>query len=84
MGRITITEASRDALQGIKTFVPTAEKVAYLRSLMQVGFSCIDCVSFVSEKAIPQLRDSEEVLAEVAGRSREEQATCHSSQPERR
>ena len=65
MGRVSITEASRDALQGVKNFVPTNEKVSYLQALMKVGFSCIDCVSFVSKKIVPQLRDSEEVLAKI-------------------
>ena len=66
MRHLAITEAPRDALQGVSEFVPTKEKAAYLRLLMEVGFSQIDCVSFVSPKAIPQLRDSAEVLRKVA------------------
>ncbi len=63
---IQITEAPRDALQGLTTFVPTARKVAYLRKLLAVGFAQLDCVSFVSPTVIPQLRDSAAVLAAVS------------------
>lgn len=66
MNYISITEAPRDALQGIHTFIPTEKKVAYLRSLLDVGFAQLDCVSFVSAKVIPQLRDSAAVLEAIA------------------
>ena len=66
MRSVSITEASRDALQGIKSFIPTEEKVSYLRALLKVGFSCIDCVSFVSKKVVPQLQDSKDVLDKVS------------------
>ena len=49
-------------MQGIHQFIPTDKKVKYLNSLLQVGFDTIDFGSFVSPKAIPQLRDTEEVL----------------------
>ena len=62
MSVITIREASRDALQSIKHFIPTEQKISYLSKLLKVGFREIDCVSFVSSKVIPQLRDSADVL----------------------
>jgi hydroxymethylglutaryl-CoA lyase len=52
-------------MQGIKSFIPTAEKVAYIQSLLRVGFDSIDFGSFVSPKAIPQMVDTAEVLAQL-------------------
>lgn len=60
---IELVECPRDAMQGIDAFIPTEEKVAYLQTLLAVGFHSLDFGSFVSAKAIPQLRDTEEVLA---------------------
>lgn len=65
MKSIKIIECPRDAMQGIKTFIPTAEKVAYIQSLLRVGFDTIDFGSFVSPKAIPQMVDTAEVLAQL-------------------
>ncbi|GAB2871527.1 hydroxymethylglutaryl-CoA lyase [Hymenobacter ruber] len=58
-----LIECPRDAMQGLPDFIPTAVKTAYLNSLLQVGFDTLDFGSFVSPKAIPQLRDTAEVLA---------------------
>jgi hydroxymethylglutaryl-CoA lyase len=63
MEAIKIIECPRDAMQGIKTFIPTQRKVAYIQSLLRVGFDSIDFGSFVSPKAIPQMQDTAEVLA---------------------
>ena len=63
MKPIKIIECPRDAMQGIKPFIPTAKKVADLQSLLRVGFDSIDFGSFVSPKAIPQMQDTAEVLA---------------------
>jgi hydroxymethylglutaryl-CoA lyase len=52
-------------MQGIKTFIPTAKKVAYIQSLLRVGFDTLDFGSFVSPKAIPQMVDTAEVLAQL-------------------
>ena len=52
-------------MQGIDKFIPTSEKVRYLNQLMKVGYDTIDAGSFVSPKAIPQLRDTAEVLDQV-------------------
>ncbi len=65
MKQIKIIECPRDAMQGIKTFIPTERKVAYIQSLLRVGFDTIDFGSFVSPKAIPQMQDTAEVLAQM-------------------
>lgn len=65
MKAIKIIECPRDAMQGIKAFIPTERKVAYLQSLLRVGFDTIDFGSFVSAKAIPQMQDTAEVLAQL-------------------
>ena len=65
MEAIKIIECPRDAMQGIKTFIPTERKVAYIQSLLRVGFDTIDFGSFVSPKAIPQMQDTAEVLAQL-------------------
>lgn len=57
-----IIETPRDAMQGIKEFIPTEKKIAYINALLDVGFDTLDFGSFVSPKAIPQLRDTAEVL----------------------
>jgi hydroxymethylglutaryl-CoA lyase len=59
---IKLTECPRDAMQGIKDFIPTELKVDYINSLLKVGFDTIDFGSFVSPKAIPQMQDTAEVL----------------------
>jgi hydroxymethylglutaryl-CoA lyase len=65
MQPIKIIECPRDAMQGIKVFIPTERKVAYLQSLLRVGFDTLDFGSFVSPKAIPQMVDTAEVLAQL-------------------
>ncbi len=60
-----IIECPRDAMQGLSEFIPTAEKVRYINQLLTVGFDTIDFGSFVSPKAIPQLRDTREVLEQI-------------------
>ena len=62
---LKIIECPRDAMQGIKAFIPTAQKVQYLQSLLRVGFDTIDFGSFVSPKAIPQMADTAEVLSQL-------------------
>ena len=65
MEPIKIIECPRDAMQGIKPFIPTERKVAYIQSLLRVGFDSIDFGSFVSPKAIPQMVDTTAVLAQL-------------------
>ncbi len=60
-----IIECPRDAMQGIKEFIPTKKKIDYINQLLKVGFDTIDFGSFVSPKAIPQLKDTSEVLSEL-------------------
>lgn len=60
-----LIECPRDAMQGLHDFIPTDLKAAYINLLLQVGFDTIDFGSFVSPKAIPQLRDTAEVLAQL-------------------
>jgi hydroxymethylglutaryl-CoA lyase len=62
---IQITECPRDAMQGIKDFIPTNIKAAYINLLLQVGFDTIDFGSFVSAKAIPQMQDTAAVLEKL-------------------
>lgn len=62
---IKIVECPRDAMQGIHEFIPTDLKIRYLNALMAVGYDTLDFGSFVSPKAIPQLADTEQVLAEL-------------------
>lgn len=65
MKKVKIIECPRDAMQGIKTFIPTDTKVQYIQSLLRVGFDTIDFGSFVSPKAIPQMQDTAEVLVQL-------------------
>jgi len=60
-----IIECPRDAMQGIHDFISTDKKVAYINSLLKVGFDTIDVGSFVSPKAIPQMKDTAEVLDKI-------------------
>lgn len=57
-----IIECPRDAMQGIKAFIPTELKAGYINKLLKVGFDTIDFGSFVSPKAIPQMKDTADVL----------------------
>lgn len=59
---IKLVECPRDAMQGIHEFIPTEKKAAYINTLLKVGFDTIDFGSFVSPKAIPQMRDTADVL----------------------
>ena len=65
MESVKLIECPRDAWQGLKLQIPTERKVQYLRGLIAAGFRHIDAVSFVSPKAVPQMADSEEVLAQL-------------------
>lgn len=60
-----IIECPRDAMQGLHEFIPTEKKVRYINQLLEVGFDTIDFGSFVSPKAIPQMRDTADVLAQL-------------------
>lgn len=60
---VKIIECPRDAMQGIHQFINTETKINYINKLLKVGFDSIDFGSFVSPKAIPQMRDTAKVLA---------------------
>ena len=60
-----IIECPRDAMQGIKHFIPTEKKAEYINQLLKVGFDTIDFGSFVSPKAIPQMKDTAHVLEQL-------------------
>jgi len=59
---VKIIECPRDAMQGLHEFIPTHVKIHYINQLLSIGFDTIDFGSFVSPKAIPQMRDTAEVL----------------------
>ena len=62
---IQVVECPRDAMQGIEEFIPTEKKAEYINMLLKVGFHTIDFGSFVSPKAIPQMRDTAAVLSKL-------------------
>ncbi|MEZ5037288.1 MAG: hydroxymethylglutaryl-CoA lyase [Chitinophagales bacterium] len=63
--KVNIIECPRDAMQGIKKFIPTSLKVEYLNSLLKVGFNTLDCGSFVSPQSIPQMADTFAVIPQL-------------------
>jgi hydroxymethylglutaryl-CoA lyase len=65
MQQVKLIECPRDAMQGIKDWIPTELKVKYIQSLLRCGFDTIDFGSFVSPKAIPQMQDTAEVLSRL-------------------
>ena len=65
MEDLKLIECPRDAMQGIKDFIPTTTKVRYINEILKVGFDTVDFGSFVSPKAIPQMRDTAEVLSQL-------------------
>ncbi len=65
MNQVKLIECPRDAMQGIKDFIPTEKKVQYLQAILRCGFDTVDFGSFVSPRAIPQMRDTAEVLEQL-------------------
>ncbi|MSO23368.1 MAG: hydroxymethylglutaryl-CoA lyase [Acidobacteria bacterium] len=65
---VTLIECPRDAFQGLPHFIPTETKIDYLLSLIDTGFRDIDFGSFVSSKAVPQMRDTPQVLEAIRPR----------------
>src|SRR4051812_3569717 len=64
--KVRLVECPRDAMQGWKPFIPTEKKITYLKSLLNVGFDTLDCGSFVSPKAVPQMADTKEVISQLS------------------
>ena len=65
LDKVKIIECPRDAMQSIKTFIPTNTKLSYLQSVVDVGFDVVDIGSFVSTKAIPQLSDTSIIIDSI-------------------
>ena len=65
MAKVKLIECPRDAMQGIREFIPTEKKAQYIQSLLRCGFDTIDFGSFVSPKAIPQMTDTAELLSKL-------------------
>ncbi len=63
--KLKLIECPRDAMQGLHDFIPTEIKADYINSLLKCGFDTIDFGSFVSPKAIPQMRDTADVLSKL-------------------
>jgi len=63
---VKLIECPRDAMQGLKEFIPTEKKIEYINQLLKVGFDTIDFGSFVSHKAIPQMADTHEVIKNLS------------------
>jgi hydroxymethylglutaryl-CoA lyase len=61
--RVKLIECPRDAWQGLPKPIPAEVKADFLRMLVGAGFEHVDAVSFVSPAAVPQMADSEQVLA---------------------
>jgi hydroxymethylglutaryl-CoA lyase len=62
---IKIIECPRDAMQGIKVFIPTEAKIQYMNALLKVGFDTLDAGSFVSARYVPQMADTPEVMEKI-------------------
>ncbi len=62
MSKIKIIECPRDAMQGIKSWIPSDEKLSYLQSVLSVGFDVVDFGSFVSTRVIPQMKDTDYII----------------------
>jgi hydroxymethylglutaryl-CoA lyase len=63
--KLKLIECPRDAMQGIHDFIPTNTKATYINQLLKVGFDTIDVGSFVSPKAIPQMRDTSQLIPQL-------------------
>lgn len=65
MQKLKLIECPRDAMQGIKDFIPTDKKVEYINQILKVGFDTVDFGSFVNPKAIPQMADTSKVITQL-------------------
>ena len=65
MAEVKLIECPRDAMQGIREFIPTEKKVQYIQAILRCGFDTVDFGSFVSPNAIPQMKDTAEVLSQL-------------------
>ena len=65
MSLIKVVECPRDAMQGVKPWIPSKNKIEYIQSILSVGFDVVDFGSFVSPRAIPQMKDTHHVLDQL-------------------
>jgi hydroxymethylglutaryl-CoA lyase len=65
MSQIKIIECPRDALQGIKKWIPSKDKLSYIQSVLSVGFDIVDFGSFVSPRSIPQMKDTQFIIENI-------------------
>lgn len=65
MRKVKVIECPRDAMQGIREFIPTQKKAQFIQSLLRCGFDTVDFGSFVSPRAIPQMKDTAAVLEKL-------------------
>jgi len=73
---VKIVECPRDAMQGIVEWIPTESKIRYINHLLTMGFDTLDMGSFVSPKAIPQMRDTAEVIRGLNLKSAKSRLLC--------
>ena len=71
MEQMHIIECPRDAMQGWKNFIPTEKKIAYMVSLLKIGFHTLDCGSFVSPKAVPKMADTAKVIEAIGSQKQQ-------------
>ena len=73
MNRIYFNEvATRDGFQIEPNFIPTDQKVELIDALSQCGYAKVEVTSFTSPKAIPMLKDAEEVMSRIQRNSKVE------------
>ena len=65
MSQVKIIECPRDALQGIKKWIPSKDKLSYIQSVLSVGFDIVDFGSFVSPRSIPQMKDTQFIIENI-------------------
>jgi hydroxymethylglutaryl-CoA lyase len=65
MSQVKIIECPRDAMQGIKKWIPSKDKLSYIQSVLSVGFDIVDFGSFVSPRSIPQMKDTQFIIENI-------------------
>jgi hydroxymethylglutaryl-CoA lyase len=65
MPQLKIVECPRDAMQGIKKWIPSKDKLSYIQSVLSVGFDIVDFGSFVSPRSIPQMKDTQFIIENI-------------------
>lgn len=73
---LKIIECPRDAMQGLKAYIPTQTKIDYINQLLKVGFDTLDMGSFVAPHAIPQMADTALVLSNIKWEESKSKLLC--------